>query len=265
MVSPAGPVALLTDFGLRDPYVGVMKGVILGLCPGATIVDLSHEVDPQDVAGASFLLSQSYRYFPEGTVLVAVVDPGVGSDRPVVALEAAGRRFLAPDNGLLGFLARSETLRRIIRVENDRFFLNPVSRTFHGRDIFAPVAGHLLRGIDLGELGPAMTRNGELPLRDPRPDPRGGWVGTIVSIDRFGNLVTNIPGDRLGSPEQAQVKVARSVIRGISPTYAATRKGSLLAIVGSTGALEVSVNHGDARKKTGAKIGDPVRVRGTRR
>ena len=237
-----------------------MKGVILGVNPHARIIDISHDVGSQDVLEAYFLLSNSYRYFPAGTVFVAVVDPGVGSDRAIVAVDAERHTFLAPDNGLLGFLEKDGRIRRIVQVENDAFFLKPVSNTFHGRDIFAPVAGHLSQGIDLARLGPEVQRIQKIAAPAPKVTKEGVIVGEIVSIDRFGNLVTNIPGDRLAAADAVEVKVGKAVIRRLSTSYASTKKGEFLAIVGSTGNLEVSVNKGDARRKTGSKIGDVVRV-----
>jgi S-adenosylmethionine hydrolase len=261
MIAAAGIVALITDFGLKDHYVGVMKGVILGVNPEARIIDISHGVGSQDVLDAYFLLSNTYPFFPDGTVFVAVVDPGVGGDRAVVAIESGRHIFLAPDNGLLGFLEKEGGIRRIVRVENNRFFLKPISNTFHGRDIFAPVAGHLSRGLDLAQLGPELGEIQRISTPAPRTIREGVIVGEVVSIDRFGNLVTNIPGDRLSPADQVQVKVGKATIRGLSTSYTSARKGEYVAVVGSTGNLEVSINKGDARKKTGAKVGDVVRVR----
>jgi len=265
MVAPAGGVALLTDFGLKDHYVGVMKGVILSVNAHARIIDLSHDIGSQDILEAYFLLSNSYRYFPAGTVFVAVVDPGVGSDRAIVAVEADRHTFLAPDNGLLGFLEKDDRIRRIVQVKNERYFLKPLSNTFHGRDIFAPVAGHLSQGIDLLALGPEIPRIQRIATPSPQVTQEGVTVGEIVSIDRFGNLVSNIPGDRLAAADAVEVRVGKSVIRRLSTSYAATKKGELLAIVGSTGNVEISINKGDARRKTGAKVGDVIRVRHSRK
>ena len=261
MVAPAGVVALLTDFGLKDHYVGVMKGVILSVNPHARIIDISHDIGSQDILAAYFLLSNTYKYFPQGTIFVAVVDPGVGSDRAIIAIETDRYTFLAPDNGLLGFLEKDGRIRRVTRVQNDRYFLTPVSHTFHGRDNFAPVAGHLSQGVDAGLLGPEVDRIHKIAAPSPKITREGSMVGEVVSIDRFGNLVTNIPGDRLKSADDVEVKVGKTVIRKLSTSYASSKKGELLAIVGSTGSLEVSVNKGDARKKTAAKVGDVVRVR----
>jgi S-adenosylmethionine hydrolase len=263
MVAPAGVVALLTDFGLKDHYVGVMKGVILSVHPHARIIDLSHEIGSQDILDAYFLLSNTYRYFPEGTVFVSVVDPGVGSDRAIIALETDRHTFLAPDNGLLGFLEKEGSIRRRVRVTNERLFLQPVSQTFHGRDIFAPVAGHLSRGMRLEELGPEIDGIHKIATPAPRRTKEGVLVGEVVSIDRFGNLVTNIPGDGLSGVQTLELKVGKRLIRRLSTSYASAKKGELLAIVGSTGTLEISVNNGDARRKTGAKVGDVIRVHHT--
>jgi S-adenosylmethionine hydrolase len=216
------------------------------------------------VLDAYFILSNTYPYFPAGTIFVAVVDPGVGGDRAIVAIESGPHIFLAPDNGLLGFLDKEGGIRRIVRVENERFFLKPVSHTFHGRDIFGPVAGHLSRGLDLAQLGPAVGGIQKISAPAPRMTREGDLVGEVVSIDRFGNLVTNIPGDRLAALDQLEVKVGKAKIRGLSTSYTSAKIGEFLTVVGSTGNLEVSVNQGDARKKTGAKVGDAVRVRRSR-
>jgi len=261
MSAAAGVIALLTDFGLKDHYVGVMKGVILSVNPHARIIDLSHDIGSQDVLDAYFLLSNTYRYFPAGTIFVSVVDPGVGSERAIVAVETERYTFLAPDNGLLGFLDKQGGVRRIVRVTNERLFLKPVSQTFHGRDIFAPVAGHLSLGVDFAQLGPETDRIHKIATPAPKVTKEGVMVGEVVSIDRFGNLVTNIPGERLAGADAVEVKVGKVSIMRLSTSYASAKKGELLAIVGSTGTLEVSVNKGDARKKTGAKVGDVIRVR----
>lgn len=261
MAGPSGIVALLTDFGLQDPYVGILKGVLLGIHPGARIVDLTHDVAPQDVRGAAFHLSNAYRYFPAGTVFACVVDPGVGGGRGIIAAEAEDRLFLAPDNGLLGFLQDSGKLTKIVRVENEALFLKPVSNTFHGRDIFAPVAAHLSRGADVGELGPVADRMERLSLPAPRAGRSGTLVGEVVSIDRFGNLVTNLSAHRIPQHRAVEVRVGRARIRGLSRTYTDAKRGALLALIGSSEHLEVSVNQGDAKKRTGARIGSRVEIR----
>ena len=249
-------VALLTDFGLKDPYVGLMKGVLLTVQPDARIVDLSHDIAPQAVLDAQRVLSQACGFFPKGTIFVAVVDPGVGSSRAILGVETERHVFLAPDNGLLSFV---EKARRIVRIENERYFLKPVSDTFHGRDIFAPVAGHLARGLDLGRLGPRIGSIERLRPPAPRVTPTGDVVGEVMAVDRFGNLVTNIPAQRLA--RVSEIRLKRHRIARLLRTYAEARRGDLFGIVGSTGHLEISVNRGSAARKTGAAVGDPVRVK----
>ncbi|MBI2901690.1 MAG: SAM-dependent chlorinase/fluorinase [Planctomycetes bacterium] len=254
-----GIAALLTDFGLKDHYAGVVKGVILSVCPDARIVDLSHDVESQDVAAAYFLLENSYRFFPGGTLFVVVVDPGVGTERAVVGVETADFTFLAPDNGVLGFLDREERIRRIVRVTNGKYFLQPVSNTFHGRDVFAPVAGHLLRGVDLGKMGERTDSLTRLTVPAAREEP-GAILGSVVSIDKFGNLITNIPSEKLPPGRGVRVEVGQGVIRGISRTYSGRKPDELLACVGSGGAVEIAVNRGSAARRLGVRVGQPVRV-----
>jgi S-adenosyl-L-methionine hydrolase (adenosine-forming) len=246
-------VALLTDFGYLDPYVGLMKGAILSICPNARLVDLCHDVPAQDVAAGARMLASSVPYFPEGTIFVAVIDPGVGSDRAAVAVRSGNRTFVGPDNGLLGFLP----LDRAVRIENKAVMRHPVSQTFHGRDIFAPTAAHLARGVKLDYLGPRVARLRTLEQPLPRPT-KAGLVGEIVSVDHFGNLITNIVADQI--PEGASVRLGRRWIGRIVPTYAAVAPGALAALVGSSGTLEIAVRNGDARTATGATVGAPVLV-----
>ncbi len=253
-------IALLTDFGLKDPYVGVMKGVILSVNPDARIIDLSHDLPSQGVLEAYFLLSNTYRYFPKGTIFLAVVDPGVGTDRAILAVETEKYVFLAPDNGLLGFLEKDGAVRRIIRVTNRKYFLEPLSNTFHGRDIFAPAAAHLSAGVELEQLGEETNRMERIEAPSPKTTREGVIVGEVATIDRFGNLVTNIPGSRLGPDDRFEVRVGRLVVRHFARAYAEGKKGKAFAIVGSTGNLEIAVNKGSAQKLTGAKAGDAVKV-----
>jgi len=264
MPKASGIVALLTDFGLQDPYVGVLKGSLLSVNPAARIVDLSHGIPPQDVREGCRVLSAARSYFPAGTIFVAVVDPGVGSRRAILGVETDRHFFLAPDNGLLSFLDRDGRIRRIIRVTETRYFLKPLSRTFHGRDIFAPVAGHLSKGLDLARLGPSVGRMTTSESPSPRVDPAGAVQGEVVSIDRYGNLITNIPGDLLSDARDVRITVGRRVVRAMSRSYADTRKGELLALVGSTGHLEISVNQGSASRSARIRRGDRVLVTRTR-
>ena len=253
-------MALLTDFGLRDGYVGVMKAVIGGICPQAIVIDLCHEVEPQNVAQGAFILKTSWSYFPEGTVLLAVVDPGVGGDRGAIAVRASSRWFVGPDNGLLSWawLAREpDRSDRIIVLENDSLWLKPVSHTFHGRDVFAPVAAHLAAGIDPSLLGRWVS---DL-VRVPRPEPRrlsaDKFELHVVHIDRFGNLITDLEERAL--PAEAgrlRFEVGGLTAAGVSERY--SNGQGLVAIVGSAGHLEIASPGGSAAALTGARPGSIV-------
>jgi S-adenosylmethionine hydrolase len=264
MMKATGIVALLTDYGLQDPYAGMMKGALLSVNPEARIVDLTHDVPPQDIREGGRVLSAARPYFPAGTIFVAVVDPGVGTDRAILGVETERHFFLAPDNGLLSFLDRDGGIRRIVQVRESKYFLKPVSRTFHGRDILAPVAGHLSRGVDLSRFGPAVNRMTTQEGAAPRLATNGDLQGEVVAIDRFGNLITNIPGEMLPDARDVRITVGRRTVNAMSRSYADAHKGGLLALVGSTGHLEISVNHGSARKTTRIKRGDRVLVTRTR-
>ncbi|MDE2313504.1 MAG: SAM-dependent chlorinase/fluorinase [Elusimicrobia bacterium] len=244
-------IALLTDFGLRDSYAGVMKGVILSRCPQARLVDLCHEIPPQDLRAAALCLRQSAPYFPEGTLFVVVVDPGVGTRRRVLWAKNKRHSFLAPDNGVLSWL---EDRPRIYRaVENLSLRLKPTSRTFHGRDIFAPAAAALAAGASPAILGPAVSPRARLELPAPRKLPHGRLRGQILATDRFGNAVTSVPA--------AAAKGRRVFFRGqalgrVRGAYAEVRPGEALALVGSSGFLELSVREGSFAGKFSAAPGD---------
>ena len=261
-------IALLTDFGLSDPYVGIMKGVILSICPKASVVDVSHDVDPQDIRAAAYLLDAAYPYFPEDTVHTVVVDPGVGSGRAIIAVQAGGHYFLAPDNGVLTKVLEGSVLQTAVRVENPAYFIQPVSRTFHGRDIFAPVAAHMAAGKLLDAFGPRISAEDMVQLEIPAAYlSKGELAGAIITVDRFGNLITNIPENLVqqlapGKDEsRLQVQVGSYQIKGLSPSYQSVSPGELLAIIGSRGYLEISVNQGDARAYCGVGEDAPVVVK----
>lgn len=261
-------ISLLTDFGLEDAYVGIVKGVILSVNPSAVIVDISHNIAPQDVTGAADLLGTAYAYFPPGTVHLAVVDPGVGSNRAVIAVETKRHRFLAPDNGILtGVLSGGDVI-RAVSVENSRYFLSPISQTFHGRDIFAPVAAHLSMGLELGALGPVVDHDTLVRLRFPqsvRTD-QNEISGVIMAIDRFGNLITNIRERDIGlflahtEGPDVIIQVGGQIISGLSDSYASVPIGKPLAVMGSSGRLEISVNGGSAHRFFNAGFGETVLV-----
>ena len=184
-------ITLTTDFGTSDWFVGTMKGVIAGIAPKATIIDLTHDLPPGDIRGGAFALAASYRFFPKGTVHVAVVDPGVGSRRKAIAVQTAKGFFVGPDNGVLSWALVKEKAKAVHALENEAYFLKPVSQTFHGRDVFAPVAAHLSRGVPIKKLGPALKDFVRLDWPEPRRQ-RGGIEGEVVYIDRFGNAITNL-------------------------------------------------------------------------
>lgn len=253
-------VALLTDFGLENHYVGAMKGVILGLCPDAAIVDVTHGVPPQDIRTAALELVAAWRFFPPGAVFVVVVDPGVGTTRPAIAVQIGEYRFVAPDNGVLDLVLQEEPASRAVSLSDPRFARADVSLTFEGRDRFAPAGAWLARGTDLGALGQPVTLGVRLawPVAALEGD---AVVGEVVHVDRFGNLVTNI--ERSAFPALAG---ARTVTVGAHPpaavvgTYGEAPAGSLVALFGSSGRLEVAVVQGSAAARLQAGRGAVVRV-----
>ena len=266
------PIALLTDFGYRDHYVGVMKGVIASIAPAATVIDLTHGIAAQAVAAGAMVLAQSWRYFPRRTIFVAVVDPGVGTIRRPIAVETvAGARFVGPDNGLMWNAAAQAGVRRVVELKSPRYRLPEVSATFHGRDLFAPAAAYLSRGVRLAALGPelaAMTQGPVMPVvTEAGNELRGG----IVYIDGFGNLVTNI--DRKCLEHFAgrfrgfnlSVRIGRGASIEILKAYGEARPGSTLALFGSFEMLEVAVRDGSAADKFAGATGMPVMVRAVRR
>jgi S-adenosylmethionine hydrolase len=257
-------ITLTTDFGLADGYVGTMKGVILSIDPTATIVDISHDIAPQDVREAAYTLYTAYPYFPQGTVHVVVVDPGVGSERRAIALRTLQATFVAPDNGVLSYVVAGERVEEIVHLTNPRYHLSPVSCTFHGRDIFAPAAAYLARGIPLAKLGQPLTEIIAFPLPRPQFHPDGIIVGQVIHVDRFGNLITSIMAtDLADNPtlREGVIKIKGQSIRGIVNTYAEVAPGKLLALVGSEGHLEISVSGGSACQTLKAKVGDEVLLR----
>ncbi|GIW42495.1 MAG: hypothetical protein KatS3mg076_3072 [Candidatus Binatia bacterium] len=254
-------VTLLTDFGTRDAFVGIMKGVILGICPEAKLVDLTHEIPPQDVLAGALVLRSAVGYFPQGTVHVAVVDPGVGSRRRGLAVRTRKAWLVGPDNGILEPAARLLGVRECFVLSDPRYFLPRPSRTFHGRDIFAPVAAHLARGVEGRELGKPT----KLPrrLRIPTPRRRGRTLsGEILYVDRFGNLFTNVTARDLEFFSGKKLSVSISSGRSIpmKATYSDVRPGAPVALVNSWGHLEIAVRNGNAARELGLGRGAPVRV-----
>lgn len=257
-------ITLLTDFGSADPFVGIMKGVILGINPRVHIVDLCHGVSPHDILEAAFLLHCAYRYFPKGTIHVVVVDPGVGgSRRPLLA---AGRRgyYIAPDNGVLSYLFAAKEIRRVVEITAEKYFLHPVSQTFHGRDIFAPVAAHLSRRGAIERFGRRTNTYTRLPLPAPRRKGNKVVEGSVLHVDRFGNLITNIsPREILALHPGKRVTISIEGRRvGLAKSYDGIRTGALGAILGSTGYLEIFANQQSAARALKVGRGATVRVKG---
>lgn len=256
-------ISLLTDFGEQDGFVGVMKGVIYGIAPKTRIVDLSHLVQPQNIFHGAVLLANAYRYFPEGSVHLAVVDPGVGTDRAGLAAQIGSFYFVAPDNGLLTDVYQSAESRkesmRIVRLKNSRFWLPEVSATFHGRDIFAPVAAHLANGVPLEALGPPL----EIPVRIeiPRPEPfPDGWVAEVLWIDVYGNIITNLEAREAAGAPIREVRLAGVIVRQMARTFAEAEPGSLAALWDSNGRLSICLVNGNAAQKLDIRTGDKVSV-----
>lgn len=254
-------VTLLTDFGTADGYAGEMKGVLLS--GGAeTLVDISHDVEQGDVRAAAWALWRIWSRYPPGTVHLVVVDPGVGGRRRAVAARADGRWFVGPDNGLLTWVAREHEVRSVVELDPDRTGLEPLSDTFHGRDLFAPAAARLASGGDAGDLGPILPPDSveTFETGEARRTSSGEIRGEVWHVDRFGNVVTNVPSDAL-PPEGAVVRVAGEELRGIRRSYSAVEPGELVLTQGSLGTLEVSVRNGSAARRLSVEPGDPVEAR----
>jgi S-adenosylmethionine hydrolase len=254
-------ITLTTDFGSGSHYVAAAKGVILTLNPDARIVDLSHDIPAQDLQQAAFFLVSTLPYFPPETLHVVVVDPGVGGQRAILYVELANLRLLVPDNGCWTWLMEEERRRpRVVRLTEKRFWRSRVSPTFHGRDIFAPVAANLSLGLDPRELGPLVSDWVRLNRPVPRYD-ANGIVGEVVYVDRFGNLITNIPGEALTLDDRPKrIRVAGIEVPRIVRAYSDAEPGTLIALVSSTESLEVAVNQGDAARQLSAPIGTPVTI-----
>lgn len=261
-------VALLSDFGNQDHYVGAVKGAVLAACADALLVDIVHDLPPHDVAAGAYALAAAYRAFPAGTVFVAVVDPGVGTPRRGLAVEAGGYCFVGPDNGILGFVLAEHPASRVHALTNAGLFRYEVSATFHARDVFGPVAGRLAGGMPLDEVGPPVADAFRLPAAAVAEVGPGEWEATVLHVDRFGNLATTLTRERLGEilahvesdPTRVVVVVEGAVLPLVS-SYGEVHEGEPCALLGSSDRLEVAVNCGSAARVLGACRGTPVRVR----
>ncbi|MBU6391715.1 MAG: SAM-dependent chlorinase/fluorinase [Planctomycetes bacterium] len=291
-------ITLLTDFGYQDAYAGIMKGIIAEINPLANIIDICHNVPPQDIFNGAYLLHTAYKYFPKDTIHVAIVDPGVGSKRDIVCIKTKDYFFLVPNNGILSFIVQEEKPKGIFRVTNNKYFLPTTSNTFHGRDIFAPIAAHLSLGVKPQLLGIKISQLTLLDIPKPTSKKTGILEGQIIYIDRFGNLITNIKREHLAqySLNQTQNKdqwsedrsqtsdtlkktskkkiplpcntiettIGKKKIRGLSKTYTDAKPGEPLVLFGSAGFLEVSVNQGNAQKYFRVNNGNKIIIKNVR-
>jgi len=260
-------ITLLTDFGEEDWFVGSMKGVIASICPGARTVDITHRISPGDIRRGALILRCAYRYFPRGTVHLAVVDPGVGSDRAVLVVRGGGYIFVAPDNGLLSYVLTDLKEKAIFHAIREDLFRDEISDTFHGRDIFAPLAARLAGGLPAEKVGPPNSQPVILSTPVVRPTTDGYQLVEIIGMDRFGNCVTalaqNLPDQSPGSdhPSALQLTINDHCLHiPLVNSYAAVENGKLLAVWGSCGFLELAVNGGNAAQQLGLQVGDMVKV-----
>jgi S-adenosylmethionine hydrolase len=265
-MKPSGIITLATDFGLTDPYVAMMKGVILSINPDVRLVDISHQIKAGSILQAAGIIRETFLYFPIGTIHVAVVDPGVGSTRRLMGLEAGDHLFVGPDNGIFWPLIRKFKKAKAIHLTESRYFLSKVRKTFHGREVFSPVAAHLSLGVALEEMGTPMADPIRLEL--PAPSEKGGILyGQIIRVDNFGNLITNISANTLDQflkKAPLHIQVGNLAVKELSHVYSDAAEGEPLALINSSDWLEVAVNLGRASEyaglDSGEAIGTPVKV-----
>ncbi len=256
-------LTLTTDFGLHDGFAGVLKGVIWGICPMAQIADISNSISPQNVLEGALVLSRAVPYFPDGTIHVAVVDPGVGTRRRALAARFEKFDFVGPDNGLVTPLLEAAEAGGekvdFVEIVNPKFLLPQVSHTFHGRDIFAPAAAHLANGVPLADLGPAIKDLVRLSL--PKPEKTvSGWLAQVTGVDGFGNLATDLPGEEILGKGYVVIRVGDHAIRGLVLSYGQRPAGELVALIDSAGYLEIAVVDGSAAQLLNLGTGSPVEV-----
>lgn len=256
----SGTITLTTDFGLSDPYVGIMKGVILSINPAARVIDISHLIKAGSILQAAAIIQESYTFFPKGTVHVAVVDPGVGTERRLILLETEEYFFVGPDNGIFWPIIVAHPDIEVIHLTESKYFLPNITHTFHGRDIFAPVAAHLSRGVDPRKMGHPISD--PVPFKVPRPKQTGEVLsGQIIRVDHFGNLITNIHQkdlDQFSGSARPVIKIGDLVIEGVCKTYADASAGETLAMIGSSCLLEIAVNLGRACDRLGLNSEDII-------
>ena len=254
-------ITLTTDFGAADHFVGAMKGVILGIAPRARIVDITHEITPYEVNEAAFVIAQAWRYFPKRTIHVVVVDPGVGSARRAILAEAGGHYFIAPDNGVLSMIYDAVP-HKVRIISNTKLISKHVSRTFHGRDVFAPAAAHLSRHVPAAKFGEAISDYVRAGMLKPSQPALHKWTGMILKVDRFGNLITNFHIDQFADVKTRpiEIRVGTARIHRLALTYSETDIGEISAIVGSSGYIEIAANQASAAKALGCGAGAPVEL-----
>jgi S-adenosyl-L-methionine hydrolase (adenosine-forming) len=256
-------ISLLTDFGTRDGYAGILKGVIYRIAPDAQVADLSHNIHPQNILEGALVWLRSYAFFPEGTVHIAVVDPGVGTHRRPIAARLGSYFFVCPDNGMITpILEENEKAGgrvEFVHLDQPRFWLPQVSNVFHGRDIFSPVGAHLASGTSLAELGTPITD--PVRLRLPRPERTpNGWKAEVITIDHFGNVNTDLNQQDLVDPENMIVRIAGREIHGLVKTFGDRPAGELVALIDSDNSLAIAIVLGDAARELGIEVGTPVEV-----
>jgi S-adenosylmethionine hydrolase len=253
-------ITLLTDFGTKDHYVASMKGTILSINPQCTLIDITHHVSPHDINEGAFILANAYSFFPKGTIHLSVIDPGVGGSRKPILIVTPNYLFVGPDNGLFTYALKREKVKKVVALTNQNFFLSHMSTTFHGRDLFAPVAAYLSLGVKPNEFGPKLDSWVELDFE--RPSIRGGkLIGEILHIDAFGNLISNINGEQLFHFVKDRPFVNRiggRTIKGLKRGYREGKKNEPMALIGSGGLLEISVREGNAQKMLEVKKRDQV-------
>jgi S-adenosylmethionine hydrolase len=255
-------ITLLTDFGTKDHYVASMKGVILKINPRCILIDITHQVKPHDIEEGAFILANAYSSFPKGTIHLTVIDPEVGGARKPILLETANYFFIGPDNGLFTFAVKREEIRKGVALTNEEYFLPQISSTFHGRDIFAPVAGYLSLGIKPETFGHKIKSWAELSFPKPKMK-EGELIGEILHIDAFGNLISNIRREQLfdfAKGYSLVIRVGRRTIQGLKKGYWEVKRSELIALIGSGGFLEISIREGNAQKILKMKKGDKIQV-----
>jgi S-adenosylmethionine hydrolase len=250
-----------TDFGTADHYAGAMKGVILRICPDAQLVDITHDIAPFAIAEGAYSIAQAWRYFPEETVHIVVVDPGVGTARRPILVEAAGHYFLGPDNGVLSMVYLHEAA-KVRLIANEKYFLHPVSQTFHGRDIFAPVAAHLAAGVPAERIGDYIDDYSRPDFAKPQRGASGVWIGHIIKSDRFGNLITNFHIGEFANLAQGPftLTLGSRRITALASNYQSCAPGELFLIVGSSGYYEISLRQGNAAQYAQCKPGTAIEL-----